>query len=97
MKPRHQLRRQPLVERNRRSLGGGVVDHIGGGGISRQRGNGGHHAVVAFDHVRQELARQPVVREGVDLELDTGVCLRAAEDGLAAADASVVDKDSGLA
>lgn len=97
MIPRHQLRRQPLVERNGRGLGGGVIDHIRGGGVSRQRRNGGDHAVVAFDHVRQELARKPVVREGVDLELDAGVRLRAAEDGLVVADAGVVNENGGLA
>lgn len=97
MVPRHQLHRQPLVERNRRSLGAGVIDDIGGGDVSRLRGNGDDHAVVAVDHVRQELARKPVVREGVDLELEAGLRLGAAEDGLAGADAGVVDEDGGLA
>lgn len=95
--PRYQLGAQALVEGNRGGLGRGVIDHVGGSRVARLRGNGDDHAVVAADHVREELARQPVVGEGVDLELEASVGLAAAEDGAAAADAGVVDQDGGLA
>lgn len=59
--PRHQLRRQTLMERNRRSLARRVIHHIGRDGVSGLRGDCHDHAVVGGDHVGQEFLREPVV------------------------------------
>lgn len=94
---RHQLGGQSLVEGDGGGLGGRVIDHVGGGGVAGLGGDGDDHAVVATQHGGQKLAGQPVVREGVDLELEAGLGLGAAEDGHAAAQAGVVDQHGGLA
>lgn len=49
--------------------------------------------MVALGHGREELLCQPIVRQGVNLELQTGLGLGATEDGAAAADSSIVDQD----
>ena len=95
--PRGQFRRETLMEGQRGGFGGRVVHHVGGGGVAALRGDGHDHAVVGCDQGGHELAREMVVREGVDFEEEAGLRLGAAEDGAAAADAGVVDEDGGRA
>ena len=85
------------MEGQRGGFGGRVVHHVGGGGVAALRGDGHDHAVVGGDQGGHELAREVVVREGVDFEEEAGLGFGAAEDGAAAADAGVVDEDGGCA
>lgn len=94
---RHELGSETLVERDGRRLGGRVVRHVGRGHVSGQRGDSHHHTVVAFDHARQELTCQPVVREGIDLEHLSSLSFRRSQDGRAATDTDVVDQHRWLA
>jgi hypothetical protein len=53
--------------------------------------------VVVGDHVREELLRELVVADGIDLEGEAQVVVRGVEDGLAARKASVVHQHGGVA
>lgn len=94
---RDQLRSKALVERNRRGLACGVVDHAGRRDVAGERGDGDDHAVVGGDHGGQELLREVVVAEGVYFEGEVDVLFGGFEDGFAARDARVVDEDGGVA
>jgi hypothetical protein len=52
--------------------------------------------VVVGDHTREELLRQVVVAEGIDLERQVDVLLGRLEDGLAPCNSSVVYEDRGV-
>jgi len=84
------------VEREGGGFGGCVVDHRGRGEVAGYGGDGNDHAVVGGDHGGQELLRQIVVAEGVDLEGEVDVLLCRLEDRFAACDSSVVDQDRGV-
>ncbi|KAL1967834.1 hypothetical protein VTN77DRAFT_2523 [Rasamsonia byssochlamydoides] len=90
--PRHQLCGETLVEGNGGRFAGRVADHVGGGHQPRHRGNRHHHAVVARYHSGQKLARQPVVRQRVDLEGQPGLGLGALQHRVGLQDARVVDQ-----
>ena len=94
---RLELRGQTLVEGVGGRLGGGVVDHVRDRHPGGHRGDRDDHAVVAADHVREELLDHPVVRKGVDIKGEAHVLLARLEDGAALDDAGVVDEHGRVA
>lgn len=91
--PSRQLRREPLVEGQRRRLGSRVVDHVGRGREPALRGHRDHHAVVGRRERGDEFAREVIVRESVDFEQQSGLRFAAAQDRAAGAKPRVVDED----
>ncbi|GMF13300.1 unnamed protein product [Phytophthora lilii] len=90
---RAQLLPQMAHEPVRRELGGAVVHHVGE--AEERPGAADAHDVpsVALDHVGQEGAHGPEVRERVDGERALDGRVRRREQRLAAHDAGVVDED----
>ncbi|KAB8349495.1 hypothetical protein FH972_023521 [Carpinus fangiana] len=90
-----ELLRQALVEGHRAGLCAAVVDHAGDG---RVRGHGGGRddvALLALDHVGQELAHGVPVGDQVDVEDLLKVGIGHVDDVEGLADAGVVDQDRG--
>lgn len=91
------LGRERLVEREGRRLARAVVDHCRRVDVRRLRGYGHDHPVVVLDHAGQELAGQPVVREGVDFKCQSDIRFGRSEDRLPAQDPRVVHQHRRLA
>lgn len=94
---RRQLRRKPLMKRQRCRLTTRIIHHLGRRNIPGHTRDRNNTTMVGSNHGRQELLREVVVAEGIDVEGEGDVALGAVKDRLAARAAGVVDQDGRVA